>query len=298
MNSTHLITAAFLAAQVSLAPGQDHRPTASRHSITQSWSQETDFARPYWVHVPRNTDAKLPVLIVLHGNGGNARGVQNMVLRRYPKIASQFITVFPQGYRESWNIVSERSKADDRGFIEAIILKLAGQDNVKSDEFTIMGLSNGAALANQIAIETGLPHIKNYITAVSPLNGYQHDGKHFKAKGGDNNYRQVAEPLTGKRILNISGTDDPLVPYAGGPSRAIPAKDGKLPFVDAEQSIFLWAKHMGFKGDKLAAPTRKDGPLEVFSYLGGDIVHLKANDHGHNAAGALTEPLLLEFLKP
>ena len=54
--------------------------------------------------------------------------------------------VFAQGYRESWNIVSERSKADDRGFIEAIVLKLATFKNVDSNDFTIMGVSNGAAL--------------------------------------------------------------------------------------------------------------------------------------------------------
>ena len=34
---------------------------------------------------------------------------------------------------------------------------------------------------------------------------------------------------------------------AGVPSEHIPAKDGKLAFVDAEESIFLWAKQMGYE---------------------------------------------------
>lgn len=268
------------------------------NAIKQSWSQEKNYARPYWVNIPELDDGEvLPVIIFLHGNGGNARGLQRMVLNRYPKVASQFITVFPEGYRESWNIVSERSKADDRAFVEAIIRELAERDEVKKNDFTIMGISNGAALVNQIAIETNLPNIKNYISAVSPLNGFQYDGKNFKSRGEENDYEDVARPLAGKRLLNISGTNDPLVPYRGGPSKAIPAKGGKLPFVDAEESIFLWAKQMGYGGKKLSKPSKVNGKIDIFSYLDGDVVHFKVNEHGHNATQALSQELLLEFLK-
>ena len=268
------------------------------NAIKQSWSQEKNYARPYWVNIPELDDGEaLPVIIFLHGNGGNARGLQGMVFNRYPKVASQFITVFPEGYRESWNIVSERSKADDRAFVEAIIRELAERDDVKKNDFTIMGISNGAALVNQIAIETKLPNIKNYISAVSPLNGFQYDGKNFKSRGEENDYEDVAKPLAGKRLLNISGTEDRLVPYRGGPSKAIPAKGGKLPFVDAEESIFLWAKQMGYGGKKLSEPSKVNGKIDIFSYLDGDVVHFKVNEHGHNATQALSQELLLEFLK-
>jgi len=268
------------------------------NAIKQSWSQEKNYARPYWVNIPELDDGEvLPVIIFLHGNGGNARGLQGMVFNRYPKVASQFITVFPEGYRESWNIVSERSKADDQAFVEAIIRELAERDDVKKNDFTIMGISNGAALVNQIAIETRLPNIKNYISAVSPLNGFQYDGKNFKSRGEENDYVEVAKPLVGKRLLNISGTNDPLVPYRGGPSKAIPAKEGKLPFVDAEESIFLWAKQMGYEGKKLSKPSKVNGKIDIFSYLDGDVVHFKVNEHGHNATQALSQELLLEFLK-
>jgi polyhydroxybutyrate depolymerase len=276
----------------------EEKTTHQKFSITQSWSQEKNYKRPYWVNVPeRENEEALPVIIFLHGNGGNAKGLQKMVSGRYPDVARQFITVFPEGYRESWNIVSERSKANDRGFIEAIIRELAKRDDVRKEEFTIMGISNGAALVNQIAIETKLPNIKNYVSVVSPLNGFQHDGKNFKAMGEENDYRAITKPLSGKRLLNISGTDDPLIPYRGGPSKEIPAKGGKLPFVDAEESIFLWAKQMGFEGEKLAKPSRLNGKIEVFSYLDGDVVHFKVKEHGHNATQALKEGLLLDFLR-
>jgi poly(3-hydroxybutyrate) depolymerase len=266
-------------------------------SINQSWSQEKDFPRPYFVITPERAGGEpLPVLIFLHGNGGNAKGARNGFLRRYPTLAREFITVFPDGYRGSWNIVSERSKADDLKFIEAIVLELAKRDDVREEEFTIFGSSNGAALANQIALESRLPHIKNIITAVSPLNGYQHDGENFKARGDDNDYERVAKPRAGRRLMNISGVDDRLVPYGGGPSSAIPAKGGKLPFVHAEKSIFLWAKQMGYEGEQLAKPSEEKGNIEIFSYLDGDIVHFKVNGRGHDATRAIGEGLILDFL--
>ena len=265
-------------------------------SITQSWSQEENFGRPYIVQVPDHEPGeRLPVFIFLHGNGGNARGASGFA-RRNRQIASRYIMVFPDGYRESWNIVSERSKADDTKFIEAIIKSLAEQPNVQPGNFSIMGVSNGAALVNQIAIESQLPNIRNLISSVSPLNGFQHDGKNFKVRGDDNNYRKVAKPKTGRRLMNISGTEDRLVPYGGGRSRGIPAKGGKLSFVDAEESTFLWAKHYGYDGKKLQKPTRTEGRLEVFSYSGGDVVHYKVNDEGHGATGAVSERMLLAFL--
>ncbi len=272
--------------------------TSGEYSITQSWSQEENFRRPYHVSVPQNAaDKKLPVFIFMHGNGGNAKEAMRGFTRGRRKLASEFIMVFAQGYRESWNIVSERSKADDKRFIEAIVLKLASYENVDANNFTIMGASNGAAMVNQLMIESRLPNIRNYISGVSPLNVFQYDGENFKAKGKDNNYSEVATPMTGKRLLNISGTEDKLVPYGGGPSKVIPAKDGKLAFVGAERSTFLWAKQMGFAGDQFSRPTRTEGIVESFSYLGGDVVHYKVNKVGHGATHGISEAMLLTFLQ-
>ena len=54
--------------------------------ITQSWSQETAFKRPYYVSVPeRPGQQKLPAFIFLHGNGGNAKGAMNAFTRRHTR---------------------------------------------------------------------------------------------------------------------------------------------------------------------------------------------------------------------
>ncbi len=270
---------------------------SGEYSISQSWKQEKDFERAYLVAVPEDRKGKLPVVMFLHGNGGNARGALNGFLRRNRVMAKRYIVICPEGHLKSWNIVSERSKADDRGFVEAIVKKLASCDNVQDDNFSIIGSSNGAALVNQLAIECQLPNIRNYVSGVSPLNAYQHDGRSFKAKGENNSYRKSVRPMTGKRLMNVSGTEDKLVPYRGGPSRAIPAKSGKLAFVDAEQSTYLWARQMGYKGKKLVKPSRVDGKLEIFSYLDGAVIHYKVVGAGHGAMGAIGEDILLDFLE-
>ncbi|PAZ03010.1 MAG: hypothetical protein CAK89_03710 [Opitutia bacterium AMD-G3] len=293
------LLAALLLAPLTALTGTDQpegQLSSGEYFIRQSWSQEPDFPRPYHVNVPANPGhRKLPVFIYLHGNGGNARGAMDGFLKQRPKLAERFVTVFPAGYRESWNISAERSKADDRRFLEAIVKKLAAYGNVQPDQFTIMGDSNGAALANQLAIESRLPNIRNYVTAVSPLNVLQHDGRNFKAKGDDNGYQTIATPRTGSRIMNIAGTEDPLIPYLGGPSKAIPAKNGKLGFVAAEESIFLWAQAMGYQGAKLMKPSRTVGQLEVFSYLDGAVIHYRVPGEGHGAARAIDDATLLRF---
>ena len=96
--------------------------------------------------------------------------------------------------------------------------------------------------------------------------------------------------------MNVSGANDKLVPYAGGPSKGIRAKDGKLAFVDAERSAFLWAQHYGYKGEQLNQPSESSEEMNVFSYLDGVVVHYKMKTRAHNAGGALTEVMLLEFL--
>jgi poly(3-hydroxybutyrate) depolymerase len=274
------------------------RLKTGRYSIEQSWTQEQNYQRFFFVHVPAEADEqRLPVLIFLHGNGGNGSGAMRGFHRRYPKLSSRYVTVFPDGYSKSWNIVSERSKANDREFIEAIIQKLAGMQNVVSDQFTIMGASNGAALANQLAIESSLPQIKNYVTCVSPLNVFQHDGKNFKARGMNNQYTESVTPRNGIRLLNVSGDQDPLVPYQGGESRGIPAPGGRLSFVAAEDSILLWARALGYRGEKLAPTSTSDG-TEKTVYLHGDVVHYKILGEGHGASRSLSESMLLQFLEP
>ena len=52
--------------------GEQEEEGDGENAIKQSWSQEKNYARPYWVNIPELDDGEaLPVIIFLHGNAGN-----------------------------------------------------------------------------------------------------------------------------------------------------------------------------------------------------------------------------------
>ena len=116
------------------------------YTINQDWSQEQDYDRSYFVHVP-DSEEPLPLFIFLHGNGGNAERSMTGFVKRYKELSKRYNMVFAQGYLKSWNIVSERSRAPDREFIEAIVTELAKYSNVQASGSVLMGSSNGAVVA-------------------------------------------------------------------------------------------------------------------------------------------------------
>ena len=65
----------------------------------------------------------------------------------------------------------------------------------------------------------------------------------------------------------------------------------------AEKSNFLWARQMGYDGKKLSSPSSTDGRVEAFSYLDGDVIHLKVPGTGHGATHQVGEETLLRFLQ-
>ena len=101
------------------------------------------------VNVPSGA-GPFPVQFLFHGNGGTGTQLVNSL----SSLASSFVRVAPDGYLNSWNIVSEDSTLDDVAFVHEIIAYLADRGNVNADHVQLYGSSNGAALVNRIFIES------------------------------------------------------------------------------------------------------------------------------------------------
>ena len=84
------------------------------------------------------------------------------------------ILVAPQGYDSSWNIAKETSKAPDLDFIKKIILELKTFEKVDSNQISIIGHSNGAALINQLLIELESESFKKAVFTFCQLNTLQY----------------------------------------------------------------------------------------------------------------------------
>ncbi|MCE2997693.1 MAG: T9SS type A sorting domain-containing protein [Cyclobacteriaceae bacterium] len=262
-------------------------------SITKTWAtQPSGYTYPVTIFVPTGAvpQGGFPVCILLHGNGS-----QNLAQLAGPPMIGQgqfgsvlpcHILVAPTGFENSWNICSENSDAPDVEMINDLVNNLQGYTNVNPNKIRILGTSNGAALANRIFIENTNAGIDIVCAVVSHLNDFQyHSGNFYKPNGATNpntsfcGYNVVASPLTTRKYLSISNTNDPIIPYLGGTS-AVGAN-----FLPAETAAFTLATYKGYTGNMLTSGTTIGSAstlITEYSYLSGDVVHIKGSA-GHQA---------------
>ncbi|NCG09262.1 MAG: hypothetical protein GWO81_06805 [Verrucomicrobia bacterium] len=240
-------------------------------TVNQTWSQETNYPRTATVTVPAGAGPH-PVLIALHGNGGNSSYANAYAYLNH------MIRIGPQGYLNSWNVKNEQSLAPDVDFIRDLILQLRNYDNVDAGRIILLGGSNGAALVNRLLIELNGALFQEAIKLVGQMNASQfHDGVFWHDPNGANAYDTVAEPAPGRRILSVTGTEDIVVPYAGG--------NGVLGYVflHAGESIYQWARQMGYDGLQTseANGVLTDTDIYQYSYLNGDVIMYKLVGGNH-----------------
>lgn len=245
-------------------------------TLTQSWSQETDYPRTIHVEVPEG-DGPFPAVVLLHGNGGQGPGM--LAAHAYLTGA---ILVAPDGYERSWNIAAEVSKAPDVALVQGVLDHLTRHDNVDASDISVLGISNGSALTNRLFIELDSPALRRAVTVVSPLQALQfHDGSFFGDPANDGSWDAAFVPSPGRRLLNVSGTDDPLVPYAGGTGVA------GYTFLPAEESTWRWAAAMGYAGVQLTSvdgvADAQDPNVIAYAYDGVGVTHLQVVGGGHDA---------------
>ena len=126
-------------------------------TVTQTWDQEpAGYDRTATAYLPATpaTSGKLPVIIDLHGFGGQGT-------KRWKDIGDQIIFVGADGYcpvggKCSWNVFGEPSKAPDTEFILELIAKIGTEiPEADMDNVNIVGTSNGAALTYLLTLSTG-----------------------------------------------------------------------------------------------------------------------------------------------
>ena len=99
--------------------------------------------REYHLHVPASYDGTkpFPLVIVLHGGGGNARQIERFT--GFSKLADRegFLAVYPQGIDGQWNdgrdvrqSRAHRLKIDDTGFIVEMIKEMTAKYRVNPEQ--------------------------------------------------------------------------------------------------------------------------------------------------------------------
>lgn len=263
--------------------------------ITKTWFQEPNgYTYPIFINVPNGAvpQGGFPVCILLHGNGGNGQGMVN----QFSSKLNCHAIVAPSGYLNSWNISDENSEAPDMEMINELVDILQGFENINPNKIRVLGFSNGAALANRIFIENDNEGVDMICSVVSQLSEAQyHNGNFYGPSGATggadqyDGYDLVYTPIASRKYLNVCNENDPLIPYAGGPSVGVN-------FLHAQDAIYFIAQNQGYTGDQISGQGTSLGDnVNEYSYLSGQVVHL--NGLSGHSMNLTQENYIISFLK-
>lgn len=156
--------------------------------------------RSYRLHLPVNYTATqtYPLVINMHGLGSNAFEQEFYTQFNPVSDTGEFIVAYPNGVNNTWNI-SSATGTDDVGFISVLIDTLDALYNVDLARVYATGMSMGGFMSYRLACE-----LSDRIAAIASVTGLQ-----------------AFYPCTPSRpvpVLQMHGTADGVVPYAGVPT--------------------------------------------------------------------------------
>lgn len=172
--------------------------------------------RAYKVVIPTKIkgDPLLPLVIALHGNGGNAETLIKETKWDVKATTENFILVAPEASRpipnkprnqrnnrQTWNDGSGRfhsgvQNIDDVKFIMQMLDELESRYPINKNQIFVTGFSNGASMTFRLAMEV------NRIAAIAPVAGINWMNK-----------ASVQHPIS---LLYIIGAQDNAKPMGGG----------------------------------------------------------------------------------
>lgn len=260
--------AALLAACASGAPAAD----GERRKLVHDGIE-----RSYVVRAPKQLTqglAPVPLVLVLHGGGGNAANAERMT--GFTDLARKqgFLVVYPEGSGRlrnkllTWNAghccgYAMTNRVDDAGFINALIDRLIADYPVDVRRIYATGMSNGGMMTHRLGIE-----LSNRFAAIAPV---------VATLFGD----EIVPPQPVSALM-INGMLDKSVPYLGGPpgGRGADAWDG-TPAKPAQAQAEFWAQANRCERD----PEKSDGDRVLFRQYrcptGKTVAMYLVKDNGH-----------------
>jgi polyhydroxybutyrate depolymerase len=158
--------------------------------------------------LPPEGGERVPLVIVLHGGGGNGAGAESMTGFTLKARTEGFIVAYPEGTARgrnrflTWNArhccgYAMQNDIDDVGFLRTLIDHLAARYPVDRRRIYVTGMSNGAMMSHRAGME-----LPDRVAAIAPV-----VGGIFGDEAG-------IHPAVSAIMIN--GMQDRSVPYAGG----------------------------------------------------------------------------------
>ncbi len=201
------------------------------------------------LYIPSSVKPAPPLLLVFHGGAGRPTGMTRMDEGRLLGIADEqgFIIGYPEGVGRSWNDYREdpiseahKSDRDDTGFIRAFVAELVRRYGIDRNRVYVAGISNGGFFSVRLACEASdVIAGAVVVTAQLPKAGLSR-----------------CKPERPVDLIFINGTDDPLVPYAGGNVEVFGKKRGWI--LSTDDTLAFFAKRYGCSAHRKTALPVKD----------------------------------------
>jgi polyhydroxybutyrate depolymerase len=257
-------------------------------------------SRSYIVHVPKTaTNAKLPLIVAVHGGGGEAAGFQEYAGLDSIADREGFLVAYPNGNGVlprrllTWNAgdccgYAMNNKIDDVGFAIAVIDDIAKRIGVDSSRVYATGHSNGAMMSYRLGAERA-----DRIAAIVPVAG-AYDMASFAPS------RPVA-------VMHIHSIDDPRALYTGGTGPPFPGTNVRSAHRSVMEGLEKWRKHNGCADSTTIAERRmhtveggekQSAERIVWRGCRAPVVHWKLTGVGHGWPGAQRSGFGEEIIGP
>src|SRR5690242_15001787 len=122
--------------------------------------------RSYLIHLPLNyqSNERLPMVLVLHGGGGNDKSNVEMTGFSDKADKEHFIVVYPNGtgrfenFLLTWNAgnccgYALDNNIDDTGFLRTVIERMEKDFNIDANRIYATGISNGGMMSYRLGCE-------------------------------------------------------------------------------------------------------------------------------------------------
>lgn len=230
-------------------------------------------SRPYLLYLPPAADGPLPLVVELHGRGGEPVRFDRYTGFSELAASTGFALALPSAVDRIWNDGRDeaRTDPDDVAYLVALLDDVANRASIDATRTYMVGMSNGAAMTGRMALQQG-----ERLAAVAQVAG--------TAAAALVRRSPPRAPLP---LMHIHGTADCLAPYAGGVrsgavGHALIRRPGG-PNIGVEEWLALWAAvNGGADGPHEGRPAddvlRRDWPG---ASPGNDVVAYRIEGGGH-----------------
>jgi polyhydroxybutyrate depolymerase len=216
--------------------------------------------RAYRLFVPPGYDGRerLPLVLDLHGSGGNAAGQARNSGLETLAAGQRFLVATLEAEGARWNVPVAQGRADDVAYVSDVIDHIGARVCTDPARVYATGFSGGARMSSVLGCALG-----SRIAAIAPISGLRFPG-----------------PCTGRAVpvLTVHGLADPQNTYDGhAPGR------GAEWLESVPDALASWAAHDSCNGPVLFEDPV--GPLSTMRYdrcaNGAEVRLIRVDGLGH-----------------